>query len=175
MESFRELRYAAPFFGGTPFGLGGRSLPAPLPGCAHNQACVAALVRIAESTPPTFSAVQLRFLVAAVVTLTPEFIEALASKIVGEDENNQQTADDVLLSTIAYLPDDKLAGFAIRLGFHDHRHSRIPGEGEVDSLAAAQAGFAALRSEKVRKSKKAKTIPSKVCPKTNVAKKSAAA
>jgi ParB family transcriptional regulator, chromosome partitioning protein len=68
-----------------------------------------------ENAPAIFSAAQLRVLLTALVNLNPEFAEDVAAYIVGDDENNQQTADEVLASTIAALPDDKLTGFALRL------------------------------------------------------------
>ena len=44
-----------------------------------------------------FSAAQLRVLLTALVTLSPEFIEDVAPYIVGDDENNQQTAEEVFV------------------------------------------------------------------------------
>jgi len=120
-----------------------------------------------------FSAAQLRVLLTALVTLNPEFIEGLASEIVGDDENNQQTPDEVLLSTIAALPDDKLAGFAVRIVFTDY--TAIPREGEVDRLAEAEAAFAAPQPKRASKPKKAETARAKVSPKNKAAKKSVAA
>jgi hypothetical protein len=79
---------------------------------------------------------QLRVLLTALVNLNPEFAEDVAAYIVGDDENNQQAADEVLASTIAALPDDKLTGFALRLVFTDY--TAIPREGEVDFLAEAE-------------------------------------
>ena len=115
----------------------------------------------------------MRVLLTALVTLNPEFIEGVAAEIVGDDENSQQTADDVLLSTIAVLPDDKLAGFAIRLMFTDH--IAIPREGEVDLLAEAEAVFAAPQPKKASKPKKAETTRAKFSPKKKATKKSIAA
>jgi ParB family chromosome partitioning protein len=140
---------------------------------ALHQARVVTLARIVDNAPAMFSAAQLRVLLTALVTLNPEFIEGVASEIVGEDENNQQTPDEVLLSTIAALPDDKLAGFAVRLVFTDY--SAIPREGEVDRLAEAEAAFAAPQPERASKPKKAETARAKVSPKKKAAKKSVAA
>jgi ParB family chromosome partitioning protein len=140
---------------------------------AVHETRVATLARIVEDAPAMFSAAQLRILLTALVTLNPEFIEGLASEIVGDDENNQQTPDEVLLSTIAALPDDKLAGFAVRLVFTDY--TAIPREGEVDRLAEAEAAFAAPQHNRASKPKKTATARAKVSPKKNSTKKSAAA
>jgi len=124
---------------------------------------VATLNRIVEDAPATLSVAQLRVLLTALVNLNPEFIEGLASEIVGDDENNQQTPDEVLLSTIAALPDDKLVGFAVRLVFTDY--TAIPREGEVDRLAEAEVAFAAPQPKRASKVKKAETASAKVSPK----------
>jgi ParB family chromosome partitioning protein len=139
---------------------------------ALRQARVATLNRMVENAPATFSAAQWRVLLTALVTLHPEFIEGLASEIVG-DENNQRTADELLLSAIAALPDDKLTGFAVRLVFTDY--TAIPREGEIDFLAEAAAAFAPPQPKKASRSKKAQTARVKSLPKNNAAKKSAAA
>ncbi len=94
-----------------------------------------------KNAPAIVSAAQLRVLLTALVNLNPEFAEDVAAYIVGDDENSQQTADEVLALTIAALPDDKLTGLALPLVFTDH--TAIPREGEVDFLAETEAAFAA--------------------------------
>jgi DNA-directed RNA polymerase specialized sigma24 family protein len=42
-----------------------------------------------------------------------DFAEDVAEFYVGGDENNQQTAEEALRSTIATLPDDKLTELAL--------------------------------------------------------------
>jgi ParB family chromosome partitioning protein len=70
------------------------------------------------------------------------------------DENNQQTSEKILLSTIDGLPDDKLTGFALRLVLT--AHTTLPRESEIDFLTEAEAAFAPLQPKKTA-SKKAKT------------------
>jgi ParB family chromosome partitioning protein len=70
------------------------------------------------------------------------------------DENNQQTSEEILLSTIDGLPDDKLTGFALRLVLT--AHTTLPRESEIDFLTEAEAAFAPLQPKKTA-SKKAKT------------------
>jgi ParB family chromosome partitioning protein len=133
------------------------------------QSRVAKLNRMVDNAPQMFSTAQLRVLLTALVNLNPEFIEGLASEIVGDDENNQQTADDVLASTIAALPDDKLAGFAIRLVFTEY--AAIPREGEIDVLAEAEATFATPQPNKATTPKKAETQTVTTAAKKKAAKK----
>lgn len=68
-----------------------------------------------------------------------DFAEDVAEFYVGGDENNQQTPEEVLSSTIAGLPDEKLTGFALRLVLTGH--TDIPRENDFDFLAQAEAAF----------------------------------
>ncbi len=136
---------------------------------APYQSRVASLNRMVENAPAIFSAAQLRVLLTALVNLNPEFIEGLASEIVGHDENNRQTADDVLASTIAALPDDKLAGFAVRLVFTEY--AAIPREGEIDFLVEAEAAFATPKLKKATAQKKAEARTVTTAAKKKAAKK----
>jgi ParB family chromosome partitioning protein len=112
---------------------------------ALHQSRVDTLDRMVENAPAMFSAAQLRVLLAALINLNPEFVQDVADHIIGGDENNQQTADEVLASTIAALPDDKLPGFAIRLILT--AYTAIPHDGSVDYLAEAKAAFALMQPE----------------------------
>ncbi|AXC15950.1 Chromosome (plasmid) partitioning protein ParB (plasmid) [Acidisarcina polymorpha] len=96
-----------------------------------------------------------------------------APAIIGDDENNQQSAEEVLASTLAKLPDDKLTGFALRLGFT--AHTALPRQGETDFLAAAAAAFAPPQPQKASKPKKAQTPRAKATPKKSAPKKKVAA
>ena len=100
----------------------------------------ASFERILAHAPVTFTAPQLRVFLSALVNLDPyDFAEDVAEFYVGGDERNQQTPEEVLLSTIATLPDEKLTGFALRLVLTGH--TDIPREGDFDYLAQAEATF----------------------------------
>ena len=61
-----------------------------------------------------FSAAQLKVFLRALVTIDPYAFDDVAEQLAANDENNQQSSEDILLSTIDGLPDDKLTGFALR-------------------------------------------------------------
>jgi len=110
--------------------------------------------RILANAPATFSAAQLRMLLRALVNLDPyTFADDVAEEIVGENENNQLTGEEVLLAAIDGLGDEKLTGFALRLALTSH--VAIPREGEVDFLTEAEAVFLELTQPKKASSKKA--------------------
>ena len=77
---------------------------------------------------------------SALVNLDPyDFAEDVAAFYVGEDENNQQTPEEILSSTVARLPDEQLTGFSLRLVLTGHME--IPRENDFDFLAQAEAVF----------------------------------
>jgi ParB family chromosome partitioning protein len=111
--------------------------------------------RIVANAPSAFSPAQLRVLLRAIVNLDPyTFADDLADDVAGENENEQRTAEEVLLSTIGTLTDDKLNGFAIRLALAGHRG--MPREGEFDFLAEAENVFTLQPPAEKEKPKKAK-------------------
>jgi ParB family chromosome partitioning protein len=111
--------------------------------------------RIVANAPSAFSPAQLRVLLRAIVNLDPyTFADDLADDVAGENENEQRTAEEVLLSTIGTLTDDKLNGFAIRLALAGHRG--MPREGEFDFLAEAENVFTPPPPAEKEKPKKAK-------------------
>jgi ParB family chromosome partitioning protein len=133
--------------------------------------------RILENAPATFSAAQLRVFLRALINLDPyTFTEDVAAHFAGEDENHQQTAEEVLLTTLDDLTDDKLTGFALRLALTGH--TGIPREGELDLLSQAEVAFAAPQPQprKTPRQKKAETsTPIKAAvSKKKVGKKAAA-
>ena len=67
-----------------------------------------------------FSAAQLRVFLRALVNIDPYTFDDVAEQLAANDENNQQTSEEILLSTIDGLPDDKLTGFALRLVLTAH-------------------------------------------------------
>ena len=105
----------------------------------------ATFVRILENAPESFTAAQLRVLLRAIVNLDPyTFADDLAEDIA--DENEQRSAEEVLLSTIDNTTDDKLTRFALRLALSGH--VGIPRESEFDFLTEAGAVFAPPRPKK---------------------------
>ena len=127
--------------------------------------------RILEKAPAMFSAAQLRVFLRALVNVDPYIFDDVAEQLAAKDENNEQTSEEILLSTIAGLPDDKLIGFALRLVFTGC--TSIPRENEVDFLTEAEAAFTPPQPKKTA-SKKTKTpTPIKTAQKTAAKKKTA--
>jgi ParB family transcriptional regulator, chromosome partitioning protein len=115
----------------------------------------AAFERILDNAPLMFTAAQLRMFLTALVNLDPYgFIDDVAAYFRGDDEKIRQASEEVLASTIASLPDDKLTGFALRLVLTGH--TAVPREDEFDFLAEAEAAFIPPQSKKSGKPKKAK-------------------
>ncbi len=118
--------------------------------------------RIVTNAPTAFIPAQLRVLLRAIVNLDPyTFADDLADDLAGENENEQRTAEEVLLSTIDTLTDEGLTGFAIRLALAGHRG--IPREGEFDFLAEAESVFTrspTAKETKLKRADKPKSIAS---------------
>ena len=96
--------------------------------------------RILESAPPMFAAAQLRLFLRALCNLDPYTItDDVAEHFAGDNENNQQTAEEILSSALSETPDDKLTSFALRLALTGY--VGIPRESEFDFLAEAAAAF----------------------------------
>jgi ParB family chromosome partitioning protein len=136
-----------------------------------HKARVSTFDRILEKAPAMFSATQLRVFLRALATIDPYAFDDVAEQLAANDENNQQTSEEILLSTIDGLPDDKLTEFALRLVLT--AHTPIPRESEIDFLTEAEAVFVPPEPKKTV-SKTAKTAtPMKAAQKT-AAKKNAA-
>jgi ParB family chromosome partitioning protein len=131
-----------------------------------HKARVSKFDRILDKAPAMFSAAQLRVFLRALVNIDPYTFDEVAESF-ADDENNQQSSEEILLSTIDGLPDDKLTGFALRLVIT--AHIPIPCEGELDYLAEAETAFAPPQPKKAA-SKKTTTTPTPI----KAAKKSAA-
>jgi hypothetical protein len=104
-------------------------------------------------------------LVRAIVNLAPyTFADDLADDLAEENENEQRTDEEFLLSTIDCLTDDGLTGFAIRLALSGHR--RMPREGEFDFLTETENAFnPPRRAKKVKRNGPKKPIPIALLPK----------
>jgi ParB family chromosome partitioning protein len=122
-----------------------------------HKARVSKFDRILDKAPAMFSAAQLRVFLRALVNIDPYTFDDVAENFA--DENNQQTSEEILLSTIDGLPDDKLIGFALRLVIT--AHIPIPREGELDYLAEAETAFAPPQPKKTA-SKKTTTTPTPI-------------
>ena len=120
------------------------------------KARLATFDRILDNAPAMFTAAQLRVLLTALVNVDPyDFRDEVATYFAGDDEDNQQSAEEVLSNTIAALPDDELTRFTLRLVFTEH--AAIPREGDFDFLAEAEAIFSPHQPKRVGKNKKEKT------------------
>jgi ParB family chromosome partitioning protein len=129
-----------------------------------HKARVSKFDRIIDKAPAMFSAAQLKVFLRVLVSIDSYVFDDVAEQLAANDENNQQTSEEILLSTIDGLPDDKLTGFALRLVLT--AHTAIPRESESDFLTEAEAAFAPPQPKKTA-SKKAKTAtPIKAARKT---------
>ena len=95
-----------------------------------HKARVSKFDRILVKVPAMFSAAQLKVFLRALVTMDPYAFDDVAEQLAANDENNQQTSEEILLSTIDGLQDDKLTRFALRLVLT--AHTAIPRESEID-------------------------------------------
>ena len=111
--------------------------------------------RILDNAPATFTAPQLRVLLRALVHIDPyQFTDDVAAHF-GTDENNQQTAEEVLTLVVDGLEDEKLTSFALRLVLTTH--AGIPRENEIDSLTEAEQVFAPPQAKQREAKKKVAT------------------
>ena len=133
--------------------------------------------RIIENVPPSFTAAQLRVVLRAIVNLDPyTFADDLAEDIAAENENEQRSAEELLLATIDATADEKLTAFALRLALSGH--VGIPRENEFDFLTEAEAAFAPAQPKKKAipaKEKKPTLVKTPPGKKAKVAKKQIAA
>jgi ParB family transcriptional regulator, chromosome partitioning protein len=128
------------------------------------------LNRILDNAPTTFSGPQLRVLLRALIHIdSNEFADDVAAHFVGDDENNQQSADEVLLTVIDGLEDGKLPAFALRLALTSHVD--IPREGETDHLIEAEKLIAPAQPKMAVKKPTTKALKKPANAKTKSAKK----
>ena len=137
----------------------------------------ATFVRIIAAAPASFTAAQLRVVLRAIVNLDPyTFADDLAEDIAAENENEQRSAEELLLATIDATADEKLTAFALRLALSGH--VGIPRENEFDFLTEAEAAFAPPPPKKKSppaKEKKPTLVKTSPVKKAKVAKKQIAA
>lgn len=126
--------------------------------------------RILDNAPTTFSGQQLRVLLRALIHIDSyDFTDDVAAHFVGDDENNQQSAEEVLLSVLDGMEDDKLPAFALRLALTGHLD--IPREGETDQLIEAEKLFAPAQPKTPAKKPTTKALKKRANAKTKSAKK----
>lgn len=101
-------------------------------------------------------------------TLTDDVAEHFA----GDDENNQQTAEEILLSAIDSCTDEGLTGFAVRLALTGH--VAVPRESDFDFLTEAESAFIPRPPAREKKPKKA-SVAIKVLTKKGATRKKVAA
>ena len=119
---------------------------------------------IVTTAPAVFTAAQLRVVLRALVNIDPyTFADDLANEMAGENENEKRSAEEVLLSAIDGLHDDKLTGFALRLALAAHRGT--PREGDFDFLTEAATVFAPIEPKKPSVTKSKRTTPGKAVAK----------
>lgn len=96
--------------------------------------------RILANAPATFTGPQWRVFLSALIKFYPyDFTEEMAAFHAGDDESSQQTPEEVLLSTLNSLPDDKLTRFALCLVLSGHIDTLR--ENDFDFLTQAAAVF----------------------------------
>jgi ParB family chromosome partitioning protein len=137
-----------------------------------HKARVSKFDRILDKAPAMFSAAQLRVFLRALVTIDPYAFDDVAEHLAANDDNNEQSSEEILLSTIDGLPDDKLTGFALRLVLT--AHTPIPRESEIDFLTEAEAALAPSEPKKTANKKSKTPTPIKSAQKTTAAKKTKA-
>lgn len=127
--------------------------------------------RILDNAPLTFSGPQLRVLLRALINIDAcDFIDDVAAHFVGDDDNNQQSAEEALLTVMDGMEDNKLPAFALRLALTGHVD--IPREAEIDHLIEAEKLFAPAQP-KAAKKPSAKAVMKPASVKTKSAKKKA--
>jgi ParB family chromosome partitioning protein len=117
---------------------------------------VATVDRIIANAPAMFAPVQLRTFLSALIHLDPYMFEDIAEQQIGDDENNDRSAEEILSVLLASIPDDKLTGFALRLVLTSH--ASIPRQGEFDYLADAEAAFAPRHPRRAARPRRPKLL-----------------
>jgi ParB family transcriptional regulator, chromosome partitioning protein len=120
----------------------------------------------------TFTGPQLRVFLRALINIDAyDCIDDVAAHFVGDDESNQQSAEEALLSAVDGMEDDKLPAFALRLALTGHVD--IPREGETDHLIEAEKMFAPAKPKTASKKPSANAAKKPANAKAKSAKKKA--
>jgi ParB family transcriptional regulator, chromosome partitioning protein len=128
--------------------------------------------RILDNAPMTFTGPQLRVFLRALINIDAyDCIDDVAAHFVGDDESNQQSAEEALLSAVDGMEDDKLPAFALRLALTGHVD--IPREGETDHLIEAEKMFAPAKPKTASKKPSANAAKKPANAKAKSAKKKA--
>jgi ParB family chromosome partitioning protein len=103
--------------------------------------------RILENVPATFNAPQLRVLLRAFITCDLYGqSDVVAKHYAGEDDDNNQNSEEILLSVADRLEEVQLPELALRLALCSH--IRVPNENEIDHLAEVEKVFAPKQAKK---------------------------
>ena len=114
--------------------------------------------RIVDNAPAMFTTAQLRVFLRALANINPyTFADDVAEFFDTDEQTNQQTAEEILTSTIDKLTDDKLTSFALRLVLTGHKPT--PDAKEIDFLAEAERAFASPQPKTMLSKKGTKTTP----------------
>jgi ParB family chromosome partitioning protein len=128
--------------------------------------------RILDKAPTTFNGPQLRAFLRALINIDAYGLkDDVAAHFEGDDENNQQGPEEVLLSVVDGMEDDKLPAFALRLALTGHVD--IPREGETDHLMEAEKLFAPVQPKTASKKPSANAAKKPANAKAKSAKKKA--
>jgi ParB family chromosome partitioning protein len=116
--------------------------------------------RILDHAPAMFSASQLRVFLHALIHLDLyTFADDVAEHFAAADNDHDKTSEEILTAAVDALTDDKLTGFALRIVLTGKLP--IPRDGEVDSLAEAEAAFVPAKSQKTTHQKAKEPTQSK--------------
>jgi ParB family chromosome partitioning protein len=126
--------------------------------------------RILDNAPASFTGPQLRVFLRALINIDAyDFTDDVAAHFVADDESNQQSAEEVLLSVMDGMEDGRLPAFALRLALTGHVD--IPREGETDHLIEAEKWFTPAQPKKATKKPSANATKNQANAKTKSAKK----
>jgi ParB family chromosome partitioning protein len=109
--------------------------------------------RLLENVPANFTAPQLRALLRAFITCDLYGqSDVVATHYAGEDDGNNESSEEILLSVADRLEEVQLPELALRLALCSH--IRVPHEDEIDHLAEAEKVFAPQQAKKPAAKKK---------------------
>jgi hypothetical protein len=120
--------------------------------------------------PANFTAPQLRVLLRAFITCDLYGqSDVVATHYAGEDDDNKQSSEEILLSVADRLEEARLPELALWLALCSH--IRIPNENEIDHLTEVEKAFAPKQAKKPTTKKM--TVRKPMSAKSKTAKKKA--